>query len=147
MTLSEKLQEIVDLAEAAYQGPWTTDMEKDGCMVDAGGECIAVTNDRDYFSTGILPSGCEKNAAFIASSRVLVPALARALGVAVKQLEMYGKGQHFEYCGKEEFAPENPSGEPANILCGGADDGEFQYEDGTLASQALAEIEKLLEVK
>lgn len=47
--------------------------------------------------------------------------------------EFYASGKHFEWLGKDDFAPENPSGEPENIECGGDDDNQFTLENGGLA--------------
>lgn len=47
--------------------------------------------------------------------------------------EFYASYKHFEWLGKDEFAPENPSGEPSNIECGGDDDNQFTLENGGLA--------------
>lgn len=47
--------------------------------------------------------------------------------------EFYASCKHFEWLGKDDFAPENPSGEPSNIECGGDDDNQFTLENGGLA--------------
>jgi hypothetical protein len=56
-------------------------------------------------------------------------------------LEFYAQGKHFEWLGDEDFAPENPSGEPSNIECGGDDSNSFTLENGGTARQALAQKE------
>jgi len=72
-----------------------------------------------------------------------VEKLKRENGVLREGLSHYADGSHFEYCGDDEYAPETPSGEPLNILCGGAEGAEFQYEDGTMAHQVLARAERI----
>jgi hypothetical protein len=57
-------------------------------------------------------------------------------------LKFYAVGDHFEYVGNDDFAPENPSGEPSNWECGGADGSEFIFENGFIARYALAALEK-----
>ena len=54
-----------------------------------------------------------------------------------KALESYARGDHFQYLGDEDHAPEDVSGEPPNILFGGAEGSEFQFEDGSWAKIKL----------
>lgn len=56
-------------------------------------------------------------------------------------LKYYADEEHFIYGGSSEHEPENPTGEPSNIYCGGADGSEFTFEDGSIARAALAELE------
>lgn len=80
----------------------------------------------------------------LAAVHVKISPLLEALAVALEALEMYAKGEHFEFHGNDEFAPENPSGEPENIECGGAPLGEFTVENGGIASKALADAARIL---
>ncbi len=56
-------------------GPWTTDYDLDGCTVDKEGSLIAVTNDRDFFSTGYDTKTCRANARLIAAAPDMLAAL------------------------------------------------------------------------
>lgn len=60
-------------------------------------------------------------------------------------LEFYAKCRHFTYCGKEDFEPENPSGEPSNIECGGSEGSEFEFENGGFARTARAKVQRIVE--
>lgn len=60
---------------------------------------------------------------------------------AEEVIRFYASGKHFEWLGKEEFAPENPSGEPSNIECGGDLDCEFTLENGGIAREYLKKWE------
>jgi hypothetical protein len=65
-----------------------------------------------------------------------------AIRGAIEALKFYAVGDHFEYGGNDDFAPENPSGEPSNWECGGADGSEFTFENGSIARDALAALAK-----
>lgn len=65
----DRLNEIKARLEKATPGPWTTDIAEDGCAIDAKGDDIAVTNDRDSFYTGLTIDQCKANADFIAHAR------------------------------------------------------------------------------
>lgn len=53
-------------------------------------------------------------------------------------LKFYAKRKHFEWCGSDDYEPENPSGEPLNWESGGAEGSEFNLENGGVARQALS---------
>lgn len=58
-------------------------------------------------------------------------------------LEYYSKCEHYEFCGADGNEPETPSGEPENWECGGSEGHEYQFENGGVARQALADAEAL----
>src|SRR6478736_3766774 len=59
-----------------------------------------------------------------------ITALEQKLGEYEETLKFYASCGHFDWCGKDDFAPENPSGEPINIECGGGEGSEFTLENG-----------------
>nr|BFD58950.1 hypothetical protein CKG001_10570 [Bdellovibrio sp. CKG001] len=59
------------------------------------------------------------------------------LKALVEGLESYASGDHFVYHGNEDHAPDSVSGEPPNIMFGGAEGSEFQFEDGSWAKKKL----------
>ncbi len=60
--LRKKLREV---AKLATPGLWTTDYEKDGCLIDSSGTRIALTNDRDFASFDVPLEECRNNAELI----------------------------------------------------------------------------------
>lgn len=145
-TITAKIEELEALEKVATAAPWAA-LENGSRRpnllpyfnVESGG---AATSSGD--PVVICEDLKEKNARFVSEARNSLPALLSALKEMGGALEMYAKGDHFEYQGRDEFAPENPSGEPANIECGGAEGSEFTVENGGIASEALSKAARLL---
>lgn len=81
------LTDFLTLAERATPGPWATDYPGEkGCMIDNNGAQIAITTDREFFSSSFSSKQDQANAEFIAASRTLAPKLAKALMLAQQDL-------------------------------------------------------------
>ncbi len=61
---------------------------------------------------------------------------------ALETLEFYGKKGHFDWCGLDDYEPENPSGEPLNWESGGGEGSEFNLENGGFARAMASRIKE-----
>ncbi len=98
------LSSVKRCLEASTPGPWTTDMDKDGCLIDSKGFEIAVTNDRDYFSSSFRDQQCRANANFIANSRTDLEKAVKALRIALDVIDNHGSSHPYSERGLKEIA-------------------------------------------
>jgi len=96
MDLADKLKEIIDLSGRASPGPW----EHTGRPGGWDGIDAKIGDSTTHIAS--LEFNNPYNATFMAASRALVPKLARALTVAVKELsDVVSKGYYDDVQAKE----------------------------------------------
>lgn len=141
--LAKLIRELRECEAKATPGKWNSD----GCgdvWTDAEKEFCPAMEQHLFRLIGTTRAGPDRgDAAFIVLSRNSIFTLLSIIERQQKALEFYGHHKHFEYCGIDSFEPETASGGPVNWLCGGNDDSAFQYEDGSVALQAISDVEQL----